>query len=281
MQVISDLGQIRAQTQQWRQQQEAIAVVPTMGHLHSGHLSLIKLAQANARHVVATIFVNPLQFDQAEDLDRYPRSLDADLDQLEKLNVDAVFTPEESELYPQGLALAPRIHIPQLDEEFCGQFRPGHFAGVCTVVAKLFNLVNPDIAVFGSKDYQQLLIIKRMVQMLNFNLEIIAGETQREIDGLALSSRNSFLDTEMRARAPMLYQTLCKIRDKYSAEQISKLEAEAIKQLEQAKFRCEYLAIRDADNLQKIGENTNNIVVLAAAWLGSTRLIDNILFPRP
>lgn len=281
MQVISDPGQIRAHTQQWRQQQEAIAIVPTMGHLHAGHLSLIELAQANAAHVVVTIFVNPLQFDQAEDLARYPRSLDSDLDQLKKLNVDAVFTPTESDLYPQGLALAPRIHIPQLDKEFCNQFRPGHFAGVCTIVAKLFNLVNPDIAVFGSKDYQQLLIIKRMAQMLDFNVEIIAAETQRETNGLALSSRNSHLSSEQRTQAPMLYQTLREIQKNFAVDQISKLEARAIKQLEKAEFRCEYLAIRDAGDLQIIGENTKNIVVLAAAWLGSTRLIDNILFPRP
>ena len=281
MQVISDPGQIRAQTQLWRQQKESIALVPTMGHLHAGHLSLIKLAQTRSVRVVVTIFVNPLQFDQAEDLDRYPRSLVSDLEQLKKSNVDIAFTPQVADLYPEGLEFAPRIQIPRLDQEFCGRFRPGHFAGVCTVVAKLFNLISPDIAVFGNKDYQQLLIIKQMVRTLNFNIEVIAGDTQREPDGLALSSRNSLLDPESRQRAPLLYQVLSEIAARFSPEQVAGLEASSVQQLERAGFECEYLAIRDADNLQRIGQNTTKIVVLAAARLGSTRLIDNILFPKP
>ena len=280
MHVISQAEQIRAQVQQWHQQQNNVAIVPTMGHLHAGHLSLIKLAQKKAAHVIVTIFVNPLQFNQTEDLANYPRSLSADLKKLEELNVDAVFTPQESELYPEGLEQAPRIHMPQLDEEFCGQFRPGHFAGVCTVVAKLFNLISPDIAVFGSKDYQQFLIIKRMAQTLNFSIEVIAGDTQREADGLALSSRNSLLGTKQRSLAPKLYQELCKIPGEYTVNQISRLEESSIEHLNQSGFHCEYFAIRDAGNLQKIDNNTKNIVVLAAAWLGSTRLIDNILFPN-
>lgn len=280
MHVISQAEQIRAQVQQWHQQQNNVAIVPTMGHLHAGHLSLIELAQKKAAHVIATIFVNPLQFNQAEDLANYPRSLNADLKKLEKLNVDAVFTPQESDLYPEGLEQAPRIHIPQLGDEFCGQFRPDHFAGVCTVVAKLFNLISPDIAIFGSKDYQQFLIIKRMAQTLNFAIEVIAGDTQREADGLALSSRNSLLSTKERSLAPKLYQELCKIPNEYAADQIDKMEEASRQHLNHSGFQCEYFAIRDAGNLQKINRNTTNIVVLAAAWLGSTRLIDNVLFPN-
>ena len=281
MQVISDPEQIRAQTQQWHQQEESVAVVPTMGHLHAGHVSLIEIAKTRAKHIVVTIFVNPLQFDQADDLARYPRSLDADIDKLQNLNIDAVFTPQTSDLYPEGLDAAPRIHIPQLEQQFCGRFRPGHFAGVCTVVAKLFNLITPDVAVFGNKDYQQLLIIKQMVQALNFKVAILAGDTQREPDGLALSSRNTHLNTEQRALAPMLYQVLSEIPANFQFEQVSMLEESSMQRLEKAGFRCDYLAIRDADNLQAIGQNTTNIVVIVAAWLGSTRLIDNILFPRP
>lgn len=281
MQVISDPELIRAQTRQWRGQNQAIALVPTMGHLHAGHLSLVKLAQSRADRVVVTIFVNPLQFDQVEDLARYPRSLQSDLEQLHGLKVDAVFTPQASDLYPEGLEQAPRIHIPQLDQEFCGRYRPGHFAGVCTVVAKLFNLLSPDIAVFGRKDYQQLLIIKRMVATLNFDITIIAGDTQRESDGLAMSSRNSNLDSEKRALAPQLYQILKEIPAKYSDNQIDALETAYAQKLVQAGFTCEYLAIRDAEQLQTIDQNTTNIVVLVAVWLGATRLIDNILFPRP
>lgn len=281
MQVISDPEQMYAQSQQWHQQGDSIAVVPTMGHLHAGHLSLIEIAKTKAKRIVVTIFVNPLQFDQAEDLARYPRSLDTDIDKLQTFNVDVVFTPQASDLYPEGLEAAPRIHIPQLEREFCGRFRPGHFAGVCTVIAKLFNLITPDFAVFGNKDYQQLLIIKQLVRMLNFKVAILAGDTQREPDGLALSSRNAHLNSEMRAMAPQLFQILSEIPTNFHVEQISALEESAKQKLEQAGFRCEYFAIRDANHLQAVQQNTTNIVVLAAVWLGSTRLIDNILFPRP
>ncbi len=281
MQVISNPEQMRAQTQQWHRQEDSVAVVPTMGQLHAGHLSLIEIAKTRAKRVVATIFVNPLQFDQAEDLARYPRDLDADLNKLQNLNIDAVFTPQTSDLYPEGLDAAPRIHIPLLEKEFCGRSRPGHFAGVCTVVAKLFNLIAPDIAVFGNKDYQQLLIIRQMVQSLNFKVTILSGDTQREPDGLALSSRNAHLNAEQRALAPQLYQILSEIPSKFQLEQIPALEKSSIQKLEQAGFRCDYFAMRDAAHLQAISLNTTNIVVLAAAWLGSTRLIDNLLFPRP
>lgn len=280
MNVISDIEQIRAQVKQWRGKQNTIALVPTMGHLHAGHLSLITLAQSRTQRVIVTIFINPLQFNDAEDLAHYPRSLTADLKQLQKLNVDVVFTPQETDIYPYGIEQCPRIHIPKLSEEFCGRYRPGHFAGVCTIVAKLFNIVTPDIAVFGKKDYQQLLLIKRMAQELNYTVEIIAGDTIREPDGLALSSRNIHLSQKHRAVAPKLYQTLQEISQDFAFDRLDQLEASSQQALSQFGFKCEYLAIRDAKDLSPIKKNTKMFVVLTAAWLGSTRLIDNLLFPQ-
>ena len=281
MNVISELAQMRAQVNQWRKNNESIALVPTMGHLHAGHCSLIELAQTRAQHVVVTIFINPLQFNQKEDLERYPRTLSSDLKKLNTMKVDTIFTPADVDLYPQGTELAPRIHVPELSEIFCGEFRPGHFSGVCTIVAKLFNLVCPDIAVFGSKDYQQLLIIRRMTESLNFEINIVAGNTIREPDGLALSSRNALLTPEQRALAPHLYQTLLEIQQGFSISTIEPLENAAKKTLDSLGIQTEYVAIRDAENLRDITQATDNIVVLAAVWLGSVRLIDNILFPRP
>ena len=280
MNVISDIEQVRAQIKQWQKKQNTIALVPTMGHLHAGHLSLITLAQSQAQCVVVSIFVNPLQFNETDDFDHYPRSLTADLEQLQKLNVDIVFTPQESEIYPHGVEQSPNIHIPKLSEEFCGYYRPGHFEGVCTIVAKLFNIVTPDIAIFGKKDYQQLLLIERLTQELNFTVKILAGDTVRETDGLALSSRNVHLSKNHRAVAPRLYQTLQEISQNFTIDQVEQLEKSSLNTLNQIGFRCEYLAIRDASNLSQINNNTKNIVVLAAAWLGSTRLIDNLLFTQ-
>ena len=281
MNVISEITQLRTQVRLWREQQNSVALVPTMGHLHAGHLSLIEIAQSKVQRVVVTIFVNPLQFNQSEDFTQYPRTLATDLEKLQKMDVAVVFTPSDQELYPNGTDYVPRILIPQLSEEFCGKYRPGHFAGVCTIVSKLFNIVTPDYALFGSKDYQQLLIIKRLVQELNFNVEIIAAGTIREDDGLAMSSRNSLLNPQQRALAPKLYQTLQDIRQQFSFERINSLQQSALTELDELGFASEYLAIRDASNLRPVDQNTENIVVLVAAWLGSTRLIDNVLFPRP
>ena len=280
MNVISELELMRAQIKRWRTGSDKIALVPTMGHLHAGHAELIKIAQSKAQHVVVTIFINPLQFNQSEDFVHYPRTLSADLEQLKRMNVDIVFTPQDTEMYPNGIEAAPRIQVPQLSEEFCGQYRPGHFTGVCTIIAKLFNIITPDYAIFGSKDYQQLLIIKCMAQDLNFEVEIVAADTVRESDGLALSSRNSNLNPQERALAPRLYQTLQNIRQQFLPEHTDQLEQSFSTELNKLGFRSEYLAIRDARNLHKIDQNTINIVVLAAAWLGSTRLIDNIQFRR-
>lgn len=278
MYVVTESTQLRSLVKQWQQTQNKIALVPTMGHLHDGHMSLVNIAQSKAQKTIATIFVNPLQFNQQKDLVNYPRSLDADLQKLAAAKVDLVFAPSAGELYPRGDQLAPRIEIPRLADEFCGLYRPGHFAGVCTVVAKLFNLCSPDIAIFGEKDYQQLLIIKQLVRDLNFDIKIYAGATIRETDGLALSSRNALLGKQERSCAAQLYATLLAIKNNFSTDNLAELEDQAKSTLLAAGLRPEYLAIRDAENLLKITQLTENIVVLGAAWLGDTRLIDNLRF---
>ena len=278
MKVYSEAEQIRKTIYSWKDKNEKIVLVPTMGHLHEGHISLIKLAQSLGQRVIVSIFINPIQFNQESDFDRYPRTIDSDLEKLGELSVDAVYTPSSESLYPHGTQSAPKILIPVLAEEFDGLFRPGHFEGVCTVVCKLFNILSPDVAVFGNKDYQQLLIIRRLVSDLNFNINIVAGETKREADGLAMSSRNTHLTPEQRTIASHLYASLNHINTQFSMDQIHSLEQSARENLDEIGMKVEYLSIRDASNLQAINNNTNEIVVLAAAWLGDTRLIDNVLF---
>ena len=278
MKTIDTSVQMRTQVQIWKSSQKQIALVPTMGNLHAGHLSLVEQAKSLADYVIVSIFVNALQFNQKKDFENYPRTLSQDLQKLEELQVDAAFTPNQQDLYPNGLELAPRIQIPKLADEFCGKYRPGHFEGVCTVVAKLFNATLPDIAVFGKKDFQQLLIIKRLTEELNFDIEIIPGEIVREDDGLAMSSRNSHLSPEERTLAPTIFATLSEVANSFRLECSQKIESEAKFNLDKQGLRVEYLNIRDADNLQEISQNTKNYVVLTAAWLGDTRLIDNIVF---
>ena len=269
---------MRAQANAWRWQRQKIALVATMGHLHSGHISLIEIAKKNAARTVVSIYINPLQFNDKDDFADYPRSLARDLEILENLKIDGVFKPADEALYPQGHGCAPLINIPRLSEQFCGQYRPGHFDGVCTVVAKLFNIISPHVAVFGKKDYQQLLIIQRLAAGLNFDLSIIGGETRREADGLALSSRNTHLSVEHRAIAPGLYEELKQAKHRFSGSGINAQEKTATERLQKRGLRVEYLHICDADNLQPPTDATKNIVILAAVWLGRTRLIDNILF---
>lgn len=278
MNIFTECVQIHAQSQAWKSKKLKVALVPTMGNLHEGHLSLIRLAKTLADRVVVSIYVNALQFNQQEDFRNYPRTLSADLDKLEALDVEAVFTPSEQELYPHGIEQAPRIHMPGLADEFCGQYRPGHFEGVCTVVAKLFNTIRPDVAVFGKKDYQQLLIIKRLTEELYLDIDISAGETVREADGLAMSSRNNRLSDEQRAIAPSLYTALLHVAQEYDFHRIGQIEEQAKNTMEKQGLKVEYLNIRDADSLQAVSQKTSNYVVLAAAWLGATRLIDNIVF---
>lgn len=258
-----------------------IAFVPTMGNLHEGHLELVRLARAHGDTVVVSIFVNPLQFGPNEDYHRYPRTLAEDCAKLEAIGCDVVFAPTVAEMYPtpQQTEILP----PPVADELCGAFRPGHFRGVATVVAKLFNIVQPTVAVFGKKDYQQLFIIRTMVRELNFPIQIVAGETVRAEDGLALSSRNAYLSAAERAEAPRLYRTLCT-----AAEAIGRgdrdfplIEANARSELEAHGWRVDYVSVRDGATLAVPGAQTRQFVVLAAAWLGDTRLIDNVEVPGP
>jgi len=281
MKIFSACEAIRDHISQYKSAHESVALVPTMGHLHDGHISLIELAKTKATKVVVSIFINPIQFNQVSDYERYPRTLNDDLEKLRQFNIDVVFTPDLDELYPQGTTNTPKIIIPQLTESLEGQYRPGHFDGVCTVVCKLFNIITPDVAIFGAKDFQQLLIIRRMTQDLNFNIDIICGETRREADGLAMSSRNSHLSPAQRTLAPKLFSALQQTKDQFSSNDIKTLQEKGVSWLEQHGFRVEYFSIRDAENLQPITQGTDNAVVLAAAWLGETRLIDNLLFPMP
>tara|TARA_R110002096_G_scaffold131101_1_gene280783 strand:- start:1156 stop:2001 length:846 start_codon:yes stop_codon:yes gene_type:complete len=281
MKVYSESSLIRGHINRWKSRNEKVVLVPTMGHLHKGHVSLIELAKSLGQRVVVSIFVNPLQFNNESDFSRYPRTLTSDIEQLLALDVDAVFTPSTESLYPHGIQSAPRIYIPELSNEFDGHYRPGHFEGVCTIVCKLFNILTPDTAVFGNKDYQQLLIIRRMVDELNFNIDIVAGNTVREHDGLAMSSRNTHLTPDQRASAKHLFASLEHVKTHFTPEEVSSLEASARLNLEAAGMVIEYFSIRDAANLQPVNNNTIEIVVLVAAWLGETRLIDNILFPMP
>ena len=281
MHTFSDIRKLRHQISTWRDEGKSIALVPTMGHLHEGHFSLIDIAKSHADIVIMSIFINPTQFNQSKDYEQYPRTLSSDLDSVKNLHIDAVFTPEEKDIYPNGASNAPLIHIPELSEQFCGEFRPGHFDGVCTVVAKLFNIISPDIAVFGEKDYQQLLIIRRLVEEFHFNITIIAGQTIRDDRGLALSSRNSHLTSDEKKIASTLINVLNNTKDEFSADSIEHLENQAIQQLENASLKVEYFSIRDARNLKPITKSTENVVVLSAIWQRDIRLIDNLLFPLP
>lgn len=253
-----------------------IAFVPTMGNLHQGHLDLVRLARAHGETVVASIFVNPLQFGPNEDFLEYPRTLSEDCAKLEAVGCDVVFAPTVTEMYPtpQQTEILP----PPAAEELCGAHRPGHFRGVATVVAKLFNIVQPAVAVFGKKDYQQLFVIRSMVRELNFPIRIVGAETVRAEDGLALSSRNGYLSEAERAEAPRLYRVLSEVGQALARgdQDFVALEANACRELESNGWRVDYVSIRDPRSLLAPTEPLEQFVVLGAAWLGTTRLIDNI-----
>tara|TARA_R110000782_G_scaffold242977_1_gene329513 strand:- start:1146 stop:1994 length:849 start_codon:yes stop_codon:yes gene_type:complete len=253
-----------------------IALVPTMGNLHQGHLSLVKQAQLLADYVVVSIFVNPTQFVAGEDFENYPRTLDADLEYLKNLNVDLVFIPDMDEVYPKGIQITTEVIVPELDSIYCGEYRPGHFKGVATVVCKLFNIVQPDIAVFGEKDYQQLLVIRSLVTNLNLPIEIIGAATMRETDGLAMSSRNVYLTEAERQKAPLLFKAIIEVVDsiKKGESNYENLEINAISSLKEAGFKPEYFRVCDSNTLKT--PINQKLVVLAAAWLGKARLIDNV-----
>jgi len=258
------------------------AFVPTMGNLHAGHVSLVELAKQHGNPVVASIFVNPLQFGAGEDFERYPRTLAADCEKLAAAGCDLVFAPDVSELYPvpQTFTVQPPD---DLANDLCGEFRPGHFSGVATVVLKLFNLVQPRVAVFGKKDFQQLRVIQELVRQFNLPIDILAGDTLREADGLAMSSRNGYLGAPERLQAPQLQRELAAIVAAVQAGErdFEALCAAAVRHLKMAGWRVDYAALRDAATLQAPTPESTRLVVLGAAWLGKTRLIDNLDFVPP
>jgi pantoate--beta-alanine ligase len=273
---IADLGQGLANL---RAHAQKLAFVPTMGNLHAGHLALVEQAHHHADAVVASIFVNPMQFGAHEDLNTYPRTLEADLTALEVAGVDLVFTPSDREIYPEGSASHTAIRVPSLGDALCGKDRPGHFDGVCTVVYKLFQLVKPDVAVFGEKDLQQLLIIKKMVGDLGLPIEIQSGTTRRAEDGLALSSRNQYLSAAERAIAPKLFSTLTACAESLASASQNSIETildSSRGELESAGFTLDYFELRGLPMLQPVSDATQDCALLVAARLGQTRLIDNI-----
>jgi len=270
---------LREQVARRRRAGERIAFVPTMGNLHAGHMELISEARRHAPTVVTSIFVNPLQFGANEDFDSYPRTPVEDKAALETAGVDLLFIPEAGEMYPRGAAQMTRVEVPELGDILCGAYRPGHFRGVATVVNRLLNLVQPDVAIFGKKDYQQLLVIRRMVEDLGMPVAIMGVETVRESDGLALSSRNRYLAANDRAAAPRLYAILAESRGRIVAgEAPAAVERWAMEALRIAGFRPDYVSVRRQADLAIPMADDRELVVLAAAWLGKTRLIDNLEF---
>lgn len=281
MNTLSSVAELCQAIAQARSAGKRIGFVPTMGNLHAGHISLIKTAQQQADYIVASIFVNPLQFGPQEDLDNYPRTLSADQQQLQEAGCDLLFTPTVAEMYPQGQQQQTLVSVPQVSEGLCGASRPGHFVGVATIVCKLFNMVQPDVAVFGQKDFQQLAVIRSMVRDLNIPIQIVGAPTVRAADGLALSSRNGYLSAEQRATAPVVYQCLQSIAEalRAGAKDYEQLRQQAQEVLVSAGLRPDYLEIREALSLKPANEDsyTQDLVILVAAFLGSTRLIDNLL----
>jgi len=272
------INEIRAQIKQWKQAGQSVALVPTMGNLHEGHLALIKRGRELADRVVTSIFVNPLQFNEGTDFDAYPRTFEQDIHKLEQAGNAALFAPAVDDVYPQGQQQATKVIVPELGDILEGEHRPGHFVGVATVVNKLFNIVQPDVACFGEKDFQQLMLIRRMVNELDMPVTIEAVSTFREADGLAMSSRNNRLDKQQRSIANALYQGLCSVKralEKGRKDYIQ-LESEAAEFIQQQGLSPEYIAIRRSYDLDLPLEGDKELVILAAARLGEVRLIDNI-----
>jgi pantoate--beta-alanine ligase len=281
MLTLHEIPKLRAQLAEWRAAGLRIGLVPTMGNLHDGHIALVEAALGGADRVVTTVFVNPLQFGAGEDLDAYPRTLTQDAARLAAAGNHLLFAPSESTMYPRGRDGHTRVEVPGLSAELCGASRPGHFQGVTTVVAKLFNLVQPDVAVFGKKDYQQLLLIRRMVADLDMPIEITGLPTVREADGLAMSSRNGYLTAVERAQAPVLYRSLQRLAAAVAAgAEPAAAEQDAVRALREAGFEPDYVSVRRRADLAPPGRDDRGLVVLAAARLGRARLIDNLEFDR-
>ena len=278
MNTVKTVRELRAVVARARSEGKRIALVPTMGNLHSGHIALVTKAVQRADFVIASIFVNPLQFGPAEDLASYPRTLAADQEQLLQAGCHLLFTPTVEEMYPHGMADQTIVRVPVVSEGLCGGSRPGHFDGVSTVVSKLFNMVQPDLAIFGQKDFQQLAVVNALVRDLNMPIQIIGEPTVRAADGLALSSRNGYLTEDQRAAAPALYRVIKQIGAALQNGEPDhrQLISDGISALEAAGFRADYLEIRNAVSLRPATPDDHDLVVLGAAFMGKTRLIDNL-----
>ncbi len=276
-----DITQIRTQVSQWKRQGETVAFVPTMGNLHLGHITLVKEALKRADHVVVSIFVNPMQFGQNEDLDAYPRTLEADQAALIEAGAELLFTPTPEIIYPKGMDKQTFVEVPVISDELCGVSRPGHFRGVATIVCKLFNIVQPDIALFGKKDFQQLMVIKTMVEDLSMPIEIVGVDTIREPSGLAMSSRNGYLTEQQKQQAATIKQAMDSIAANVKqGDTIADSLEQAKQRLISADFKIDYLEVRNATNLYPASDDTSQLVILIAAFMGTTRLIDNLVFHR-
>lgn len=280
MKIVKDINSLRTEIQQWRQQSKTVALVPTMGNLHAGHLKLVEEAKKKADKVVVSIFVNPTQFGEGEDFESYPRTEKQDEQNLIKVFADLLFLPPIEEMYPLGFITT--VTVNHLSTLHCGANRPGHFDGVATVVVKLFNMVQPDIAIFGEKDFQQLMIIKRIVKDLNLPIQVLGVSIVREPNGLAMSSRNTYLSTEQRAIASLLYQSLVEAKQQVLAETVllRSIEKKQTQILQRKGFDVDYFHICQEDTLLPAQQEDHGIVILVAAKLGKPRLIDNICFQK-
>ena len=279
IETITELEALRERIRGWKREGLRIGFVPTMGNLHAGHYSLVELARRHADRIVSSVFVNPTQFGPSEDFTRYPRTPDADTSGLQAAGCDVLWLPDVAAMYPYGVELAANIHVPGVSSVLEGAFRPGHFDGVCTVVSRLFNQVQPDVAVFGKKDYQQLAVIRQMVVDLHFPIEIVGGDIVREPNGLAMSSRNQYLSPEERALSATIHRTLLAMRDAILAgTPLHAVEAEADATLRRAGFVPDYAVLRRPDLGEPTDGEGGGLVALIAARLGRTRLIDNLAF---
>jgi pantoate--beta-alanine ligase len=280
MRTVTTIAEVRSQVAEWHAARERVVFVPTMGNLHAGHVSLIEAARRHGKRFVASIFVNPMQFGPNEDFAHYPRTPTQDAKMLADAGCDLMFMPDVGEIYPNGADQATRVEVPGISNILCGEFRPGHFEGVATVVAKLFNIVDADVAIFGEKDFQQLTVIRRMVTDLCLRVEIVGAPTVRETDGLAMSSRNQYLDEAQRKLAPAIYRQLQQAVAALQAgvRDYASIEAGGRGALDGAGFRTDYFSVRDAKTLAPAKPDTRHFVVLAASRLGKARLIDNVQF---
>ncbi|MBJ7537981.1 pantoate--beta-alanine ligase [Marinomonas transparens] len=280
MKTFHTIAELRAALKKERLQDKSIVFVPTMGNLHDGHMSLIRRAAQEGDVIVSSIFVNPMQFSANEDLERYPKTLEEDKKVLKANGCHYLFAPDALEMYPDGKRSQTQIEVMGLSDILCGASRPGHFVGVATVVTKLFNITQPDYAIFGNKDFQQLKVIEDMVRDLSSNVKIIGVDTARNEDGLAMSSRNGYLTKEERGIAPAMYQTLLWTKEALitGSANHEDIREQAQQKLEAAGFRRDYFEIRAQDNLQIPSEKEKSLVILAAAYLGNARLIDNLRF---